>query len=256
VLRRAHLPHVTRGRVELGASAARHLREVLRLSTGDAVELFDDAGNIGAGFIVECTPARVAVEISSVGRAERSGPELTIASAVPKGERADWMIEKLSELGVVRFIPLAAERSIVLPEGRNKRDRWLRIAIESARQSRRTGVMEIAPLTRVVDLVEHVRAADGEGAAPDWPRGGAAPDVRAERALHLSTSPEARPIRDALAVAPPRVTLLIGPEGGWSADELSLFAASGVAGVRLTRTILRVETASIAAASVTAVHFT
>jgi 16S rRNA (uracil1498-N3)-methyltransferase len=249
VPRRAHVKTVHRGRIELDAAEARHFRDVLRLTEGEEVELFDDAGKIGAGVIVECKPARVAVEIHAVREPDATGMALTIASAVPKGERADWMIEKLSELGVARFIPLNAARSVVLPEGKNKRDRWLRIAIESAKQSRRRGVMEIAELTRVTDLLE-----SGLGVSPEHSSGATNEALRrdAQATFHLSTSPDATSIRAALAPPPRALTLLIGPEGGWSDDELALFARHDVKGLKLTDTILRVETAAITAAAVVA----
>jgi 16S rRNA (uracil1498-N3)-methyltransferase len=142
------------------------------------------------------------------------------------------MIEKLSELGVARFVPLAAARSVVLPEGRNKRERWMRIATESAKQSRRRGVMRIEELTKV-DL--------------------AAQQAAGTRAIVLSTEASATPILDALTDAPPRVTLFIGPEGGWTDEELRGFAGHDVRAVKLTDTVLRVETAAVVGAAICAV---
>src|SRR6185295_16110244 len=129
-------------------------RDVLRLSTGAELELFDDAGRVARGEIVATEPL-VRVRVGEVGTVRHSTRAVTIASAVPKGERADWMIEKLSELGCERFVPLATARSVVLPEGKNKRERWIRIATESAKQSRRAGVMRIDELTAVKAFLEH-----------------------------------------------------------------------------------------------------
>src|SRR5678816_394715 len=115
-----------------------------------------------------------------------------------RGDRADWMVEKLSELGVLEFVPLAAARSVVLPERRGKRDRWLRIATEAAKQSRRAGVMRITELAPLDDALVRAKAA---GAA--W---------------FLSTEEEyATPIGEAVGRTPPRngITAFIGPEGGW-----------------------------------------
>jgi len=226
VLRRVHVHELRPGDVELDAEGAHHARNVLRLTVGTIIELFDDAGAVAQGEIVELTP-RLVVRVGEI--AERaSGMQLTIASAVPKGDRADWMIEKLSELGCSRFIPLAAARSVVLPEGRNKRERWVRIATEAAKQSRRAGVMQIGELTPVAKAIEL-----------------AAPENR----LVLSTVPSAKPIAQALEGRPSSVSLFVGPEGGWHEDELALFDRSGVLAVKLTSTVLRVETAAIAAAT-------
>lgn len=206
------------------------MRNVLRLTEGTTVELFDNDGATAAAEIIHLEP-QVIVRIGAVTAAS-GGADLVIASAVPKGERADWMVEKLSELGCARFIPLATARSVVLPEGKNKRDRWLRLATESARQSRRAGVMRIDPLTPLLDALRQI-------------------DPSAD-AFHLSTESTAEPIFASL-IGRANVMLFIGPEGGWTADEMALFTERHVRGLRLTTTILRVETAAVAAAAVAGV---
>jgi 16S rRNA (uracil1498-N3)-methyltransferase len=218
--------------MELATAQAHHVRDVLRLREGDGLELFDDAGAVGRGVIVLCSSASVRVDVREMSVA---GPdetiELSIAAAVPKGNRADWMIEKLSELGAARFIPLRTERSVVLPEGKNKMERWSRLAREAARQSRRRGVMDIEALTGVGELIGR-ESADTDSLAM-W---------------HLSTQPQVPPM--ASLALPSRLLLLIGPEGGWSDGEIVLFAEQSVQGVGLTATVLRVETAAVAAAAV------
>lgn len=228
VTRRIFVSDLRSGSIELSTDQAHHARNVLRLSAGDAVELFDAAGQVSDGVIEGCDERAVTVA-AQPPRIDRAGtmPHLTVASAVPKGERADWMVEKLSELGVDVFVPLRTHRGVVLPEGRNKRDRWLRLATESAKQSRRRGVMRIAELTGLEDAVQ----ADGAG----W---------------CLSTSRETRPIASLLTAAlPDSLSLYIGPEGGWSDDELRLFERRAVVGVSLTASILRIETAAVVAAA-------
>ena len=157
----------------------------------------------------------------------------TIVAAVPKGERADWMVEKLCELGTAEFVPLAAARSVVLPEGRNKRERWSRIATEAAKQSRRSGVMRVGELTLDDDALAALAAEPGR---VGW---------------YFSTAPDARPAAEAVAALPGNapVTAFVGPEGGWTDDELARFGAAGLTAVRLTDTVLRVETAAVAAAA-------
>jgi 16S rRNA (uracil1498-N3)-methyltransferase len=221
VLRRVHTPRLHVGSITLDSGGSKHARDVLRLNEGDEVEIFDDAGNVADAVITALSP-RVVVRVDSVTSAPSNVFDLTIAAAIPKGERADWMIEKLSELGVARFIPLATERSVVLPEGRNKRDRWVRIATESAKQSRRAGVMQIDELTQLKEVV-----------------------ARAPRPCSY-LSPEASA---GIASVQP-LTLLIGPEGGWTDAEIQLFAQSQIQPLKLTQTILRIETAAIAAAAV------
>ncbi len=226
--RRVHVPDLRPGRIALPPAEAHHVRDVLRLAVGDDLDLFDAAGGTAIARIVAVTPGVVAVEVSAVTAAVRPAVALTVAAAVPKGDRADWMVEKLSELGVARLVPLAAARSVVLPAGRNKADRWDRIAVESAKQSRRPGVM-------AVDAVTPLAAVLGAG-PPGWV---------------LSTEGgDARPVGS--VPVPETLTVLVGPEGGWTPDELAACAAAGWSAVRLTPTVLRVETAAVAVAAVVA----
>jgi 16S rRNA (uracil1498-N3)-methyltransferase len=232
VLRRLHIDALRAGSVELDRDEAHHARDVLRLKVGDGVELFDDTGHVARGAIERCDAGTVVARVEQIV-AQTTTTGITIASAVPKGDRAEWMIEKLSELGVDRFIPLSTARSVVHPTGKNKRERWQRIAIESAKQSRRSGVIAIDELTPVDRVLENERPA-----------------------LFLDIDPHVPSLLDHLpsefSTPKSRVTLLIGPEGGWTDEEVARMRAAGLTGVRLTATILRVETAAVAAAAIVA----
>src|SRR5437870_3011498 len=100
--RRIHVQRLRVGKIILDEREAHHVRDVLRLAPGKSIELFDDSGTAGRGSILRCSSNEVVVRIDSLQQPQAQR-ELLIASAVPKGERADWMIEKLSELGVDRF---------------------------------------------------------------------------------------------------------------------------------------------------------
>src|SRR5262245_29422134 len=119
VLRRVHMARLVPGRITLSQADTHHVRDVLRLRVGDSVELFDDAGASSTSRIVRSDAQVVEVEVGAIGSASDSR-QLVIAAAIPKGERADWMIEKLCELGVTHFVPVIASRSVVVPAGRNK----------------------------------------------------------------------------------------------------------------------------------------
>jgi 16S rRNA (uracil1498-N3)-methyltransferase len=138
------------------------------------------------------------------------------------------MVEKLSELGVEVFLPLISARSVVVPAGRNKAERWNRLAIESAKQSRRAGVMRIEPITALSAAL-----------------------ASASPGIVFSTGTDAPPLREVVnRVATDRLTVFIGPEGGWTDEEAELFRAAALTPASLGRTILRVETAALAAAAV------
>lgn len=225
--RRFHTPKLIAGLNPLDARQGKHARDVLRLEEGAQVELFDDAGAVATGLLVY-EGNRAGVRIQNVTEsAPWSSCTITVAAAVPKGERADWMVEKLSELGVAVFIPLAAERSVVLPEGTRKLERWQRIATESAKQSRRHGVMRIEPVSKLQNVITSTTVC-------------------------LATELDARPLPELLRNAADAVTLLIGPEGGWTDSEIEQLKSADVEFGRLTKSILRTETAAITAAALAA----
>lgn len=243
--RRIHVASVRAGEtVSLDRAETHHARDVLRLADGTPVEVFDDAGSVGHGVLILAgNDAAVRVERVQPAGLSSNTARLCVAAAVPKGDRADWMVEKLSELGVEEFIPLAASRSVVLPEGKGKRDRWVRIATEAAKQSRRAGVMRITELTSLAVALRRATGAD------------ALPEATPRRAWFLSTESE-DPISIGPAVADlsagAALTAFVGPEGGWTTPEVEQFIAAGATAVRLTPTILRIETAAVTAAAVVA----
>ncbi|MGD1278715.1 MAG: RsmE family RNA methyltransferase [Tepidisphaeraceae bacterium] len=229
-MRRIYLARLAVGRIELPRGEARHVRDVLRLTEDREVEAFDAAGRVGRGRLIAVGPGGVAVQIERIEAPPSRPGAVSVASAVPKSTRADWMIEKLSELGVDRFIPLASRRSVVRPQ-EGKLARWRRVAEQSAKQSRRVGIMQIEPVVELPDLLE-------------WPL------EQGQVRWCLSTGEDAVPMLQLAATMPPSVMLLVGPEGGWAEDELALLAAAGVAAARLTSTVLRIETAAVAAAAI------
>jgi 16S rRNA (uracil1498-N3)-methyltransferase len=200
---------------ELAPDDAHHLTRVLRLRPGETVSVADGAGGwrptlYGPGGTLE--PAGDALWPAL------PEPEITIAMAVPKGDRAEWAVQKLTELGVDRIIALTATHSVVrwdAERARRQLSRWRAVARQAAMQSRRLRLPHIEGPTSVAEIV-----ACGElQAALAEPEGGA-------------------PRLD-------RPALLIGPEGGWAQEEL----ACGLPTVALASTVLRTETAAIAAAT-------
>lgn len=224
--RRVFCPSLCPGPLRLDPAEAHHLRDVLRVTVGDTVELFDAAGRTSQAKIESSDADGVTVRVETIREPSATAAEVIIASAVPKADRADWLVEKLSELGVSRWLPLRTARSVVHPAGEAKFERWRRIAVEAAKQSRRVGVMEIATLVDVESL----------------PFDNVDPIV-------LSTREGCRPLATIETTASRRL-LLIGPEGGWTDDEVTSLVARGAREASLTATVLRIETAAVVAAAV------
>lgn len=241
MLRRIRTTALYPGLNKLPQDQAHHIRDVLRMKPGEALELFTDEGHCAHAVIRVADSQGVQVEVGEVVLSTSSSVKLTIVAAVPKANRADWMVEKLSELGTDRFIPLITQRSVVVPQGVNKIERWRRLAIESAKQCRRAGTMAIeapAKLDEALAQFQAGRLVDGSAAI---------------RGIYLSTTPNAVSIDDLLRdTGARRVSLAawIGPEGGWTEDEMVRMERFGLTGAGLSSTILRVETAAVAVAAI------
>lgn len=192
---------------------AHHLFRVLRIREGETVTVSDGRG----GWCV----TKVAggnLRVEGEAHQQPAPRELTIASAIPKGDRAEWMVQKLTEIGVAEIALLHCARSIVRWEGERgarQRSRLERVAREAAMQSRRTW------LPRVIGPEAFTTIALRPGTVLAEPSGVAAGEV----------AEECR-------------TIVIGPEGGFSEDEL----ANGLPMVRLGEQVLRIETAALVAA--------
>jgi 16S rRNA (uracil1498-N3)-methyltransferase len=216
------MPHG--GRFRLDADQARHLTRVCRFGVGDVVEVFDGRG-YASDARVEAIGDRHA-ELVSVGAPlpERRAPvSLTLATAVPKGERFDWLVEKATELGVERVVPIIAERSVVEP-GLAKLERLRRLIVEASKQCGRSRLM-------VLDKAVAWRAFA----------------ERAGNVLKLLADPQAAPPPGWPAVTTGgSVILAIGPEGGFTAAEIELAGDLGWCPISLGNTILRIETAGLA----------
>ena len=195
---------------ELAGDDRHHLQRVLRLRDGEAVLASD-----GVGGSRPCVFASGAIEpVGGIERRPVPTPRLTIAFGITKGERPELAVQKLTEVGVDRIVPVAAARSVARWEGERAIkhvERLRRVAREAAMQSHRVWLPEVTEVRTFPDVAAEVGVAV---AAP----GGAAPTL-------------AHP------------TLLVGPEGGWSSDELALDLPE----VALGPHVLRAETAAIVA---------
>jgi 16S rRNA (uracil1498-N3)-methyltransferase len=213
---------------ELTGGEAHHLSNVCRLKTGDKVELFDGAGTLATASIEKATSKSVLLKIVDLKKIEKPNkPEVIIAVSPPKGERFDWLMEKCTELGVDRIIPVIFERTIKQPKNPKAAQRWRNIAIAAAKQCRRIFLPQIdAPAT----LSEVLSALKKQH----------------NKAEILVGSLESKsPALITKQLGSKNVIAFIGPEGGITEGEKALLENGGGKFVRLTDTVLRVETAAL-----------
>lgn len=237
-MRRFHAPKsaFAPGKIVLGPEESRHLSEVLRLREDEEVRVFDGEGGEFA-CTVETVTKKGAI-LTIVRECEPKCPEsplrLTLAPALTKGDKFDLVIQKAVELGVTRFVPLHTDRCDVKVKDPEKRlERWNRIVIEASKQCGRATLMEIEPVTDFSRFIVD-QAGDARGAV-----------------TLLFTERAGRDIHSFQPSDPSdKITAMIGPEGGWSDEELSLAESKGVTLVTLGGRILRAETAAIAIASI------
>lgn len=227
---RLHLAQGLAAGVEVGLApeVAHYLGNVLRLRSGAGLILFDGQGGEWQGELVvrgRHAGARVVVFDPVERVAARS---VTLVQAVIKPQAMDWVVQKATELGVVRLIPLQARRSPRLFSGEQAETRarhWGRIAIEACEQSGRTRLPEISPITSWEGLRDLPRA----------------------RYLLRERGEERVSLRE-VVVAAGDVVVFVGPEGGWSQDEVDWAVGElGCVSCHLGSLILRAETAAVVA---------
>jgi 16S rRNA (uracil1498-N3)-methyltransferase len=212
--------------IDLADSERHHLLRVLRLGDGDEVEVADGAGTSGLGrvdggsIVLTC-----AVEHAPVLR-----PELWVAQALPKGRKLDEVVRQVTELGVDGIVVVAADHSVTRldeAKGARNRSRWTSIARAASEQARRPRRPDVVGPVDVADLLE-------------------------QPGVVVAAQPGARPLPDVLRelATTGRVTMAVGPEGGWSVRERGRFDEAGALEAGLGPTVLRTEHAAAAAVAV------
>jgi 16S rRNA (uracil1498-N3)-methyltransferase len=232
---------VQRRPVVLGGEQARRIRQVLRMRPGERVILLDNRGWAYEAGLLSYEASGVLFEI--LQRRTATGEpriHITLCQAALKGERFAWVLQKGTEVGVSRFVPMICERNVVaeLTSLERKRERWERIIQEAAEQSARARLPEVAPVQTFESLVQvdsYAAAAPAPVRLVPWEE---------EHSLTL---------RQGLARcnlgAGTRIEIFVGPEGGFTADEVGLAERCGALGVSLGPRILRSETAGVVAAA-------
>ena len=238
-------PVATGKRLVVEGSAANHITRVLRLRSGDLLTVFDGSGGEFGARIEEFRKDSVVLTVEEHRPLDRESPlPLTLAQGISRGERMDWVIQKATELGTSRIVPLFTKRSMVRLDERQaerKLQHWRAIAIAACEQCGRNKIPELAAPVDFFDVLP----ADDSGA------------------MRLLLSPTGNLRIEDLAevgqdLAPgvrKGITVLIGPEGGLEEVEQEAALAAGFKAVQLGPRVLRTETAAIAALTIIQRYF-
>ena len=229
--------------VELPPDTASHLAKVLRARSGDELILFNGDGREFIGAIEAVRGSRVSAAVGDSRRVDRESPfAITLVQCVPRGDRMDFIVQKATELGVARIVPVLSQRSVVRLDkthSESKAIHWRAVAVSACEQCGRNRVPAIEPAQPLLNYL-------GEAASGTGPKLVFEPD----------SAPHAHPAAHGLsgaagpggAAGPSRgAEIAIGPEGGFASNELEAFRVAGYSQVGLGPRILRAETAAIAA---------
>ena len=211
-----------------------HIKDVLRLKIKEQVCVVDEKGNEYFSEIEQLAAEKIVAKVKEVRKANpNAGIKLTIACAIPKKSKFDDIVDRLTQLGVERIIPMITERVIIkLDKAKSaaRQARWKKIALSAAQQSQRN----VLPIVSEIKKLEEVLAESGDF------------DLKLIPALFSRR----QALREVLGKAKPKkVLVLIGPEGDFSDEEMKMAVKSGFVPVTLGDMVLRVETAAVAVAS-------
>lgn len=228
-------PHIQDGLLKIEGDEVKHIRKVLRLKAGDEILVFDGSGKEFEGTIVEEGRSSVMVKVQGIFSSKGdSSLEVTLAQSLLKGEKMDYLIQKATELGVKEIIPFFSSRSVPLLEKSrrpNRHHRWEKIAVEASKQCGRGVVPKIESLQDYPGMLraastDHLRLILWEGDG-----------IKLKEVLERSGEKT-------------KIFFVIGPEGGFSLDEVDEAKRAGFVAVTLGKRILRAETASLCLLSI------
>ena len=213
-----------------------HLRESLRLHPGETLTVTDDRGVRYRTQVLEVTAKQLVGRIIDTATAPvKTNPSIILAQALLKGEKMDWVIQKATELGVDRIVPVHATHSVVrfrADRADHQLARWQRIALEAAQQSERWSLPNIEESATFSELLTRYGTSSFKIMLAERQNGASVQTIPLPTERHAD------------------VLLLIGPEGGWTEEELRVAHDQGCAAITLGTRILRAETAAIAAISI------
>lgn len=222
--------------ISIEGAQAHHIKNVLRLQPGDSIKLFDGANYEYEAVISSLDADKVEIEIQRKSKIDGcAGARILVAQSFLKEKKMDDLVRKLSELGIAGWIPFFSQRSIARPDkGRlaGRVRRWKRIATEALKQCRRSTMLEISDAVSFDDLMALSRSCDLK--IVFWEN------------ETIALTPDTRPAKKAPLKS---IMVMLGPEGGFTGQEIETARRNGFVTAGLGPRILRAETATLAAAT-------
>ena len=228
-MRRFFCENITQGTATITGDDAHHISRVLRMKAGDALSLCDGAGNEYDAVIIAIAQDAVTCSIGERRASEAESPvRVTLFQCLPKTGKMELIVQKCTELGVFAIVPVVSVRCVVVPnkDYDKKRERYNRVALEAAKQSRRGMIPTVLPLIELKKI--DVKAFDLFLVAYEDEN-----TISLKQALRAAKSPQS-------------IALLIGPEGGLEEAEVAQLVKAGAKSASLGPRILRTETAGMA----------
>jgi 16S rRNA (uracil1498-N3)-methyltransferase len=223
--RRLYCPQITTGTTIVIGPEAHHARDVLRLKPGDPIEVFDGAGHFAPASVERIAKSQLDLRVEEIRCAPLASPRIVLATAIPKFAHQETLVRMSTELGVSVFYPVICERSSVREQFRV--EKWHRWGIEACKQSGNNFLPEVKETAHFKDLIstigDYSLAAYG-----DTQEYGPNP----EGLMKVQAAND--------------VLIFVGPEGGFTGEELQLMHQAGAVAIRIGQHILRIETAAVA----------
>lgn len=225
------------GKIYVEREGCHHIIDVMRLGKGDGVVVFDGTGKEYVGKIGSVNNKRVIIDILKTRIVDRrQSVRISLAQAIPKKDKMDLIVQKATELGIDEIVPFESSRTVVKSKGErsgHKIERWFKIAIEASKQCGRSRVPKVQNIAHFNSVLD------------DIPKYGLAimPCLADNKTTLLKSALKK-------VSKPDNVLVIIGPEGGFSEDEIDKANARGAVLVSLGDLVLRSDTAAIAAISI------
>ncbi len=229
------MPHVG-SQIQLNKDESHHLISVLRARERSIITLFDGTGRSWNGTLTEANPKQAVVKIESSLQIPLPSCKIILAQAMPKGKGMEQIIQKATEIGISKIIPIKTARTELKLDGERQEkriERWHTTAVEACKQSGNLLIPEITPVQSIKEFLESIE------------------DIDCLK-LNASLEQDAQPLKSYLKdTIPSSIVWLIGPEGDFTQNEYQMARESGFLAISLAKNVLRIETAVIYALSIT-----